>query len=97
MELFARMPYDLQRCIMDFTPHPAATLVSERFSKLRRECIDSYTAELVHFECYMGVARDRGDDYWYDIFENARDLAHSQYRAALEGLGGDPSEVVADP
>jgi hypothetical protein len=45
----------------------------------------------------MGVTRDRGDDSWYDIFENARDFAHLQYRAALEGLGGDPSEVVADP
>ena len=96
MELLTRMPYDLQRCIMDFTPHPTAEIISERFRKLRRECMDSYAAELAEFDQYMGLAKDRGDDYWYNIFESAVVLTHSHYRSKLTALGGDP-DVVVEP
>ena len=97
MDLLARMPYDLQRCIMGFTPHPAAEIVSERFSKLRRECVDNYAAELAYYECCMELAKDSGDDYWYRIFENGLRVAYADYRATLEGLGGDPDLEVVDP
>ena len=90
------MPYDLQRCIMDFTPHPTAEIISERFRKLRRECMDSYVAELAEYDAYMGIATERGDDYWYNIFESAVVLTHSHYRSKLAALGGDP-DVVAEP
>ena len=97
MELFTRVPYDLQRCIMGFTPRPTAEIISERFSKLRRKCVDNYAAELAHYECFVELAKDCGDDYWCHIFENGLCLAYEEYRAMLEGLGGDPSEEVVDP
>ena len=94
MELLTRMPYDLQRCIMDFTPHPTAGIISERFRKLRRECMDSYVAELAEYDAYMGIATERGAEYWHDIFENALALPPQPYRFRLEALGRDPEAVA---
>ena len=96
MGLLTRMPYDLQRCIMDFTLHPTAAIISERFRELCRQCIDSYASELAEHDAYMWMAKDRGDDYWYNIFESALKLSHSHYRSKLAALGGDP-DVVVEP
>ena len=90
------MPYDLQRCIMDFTPHPTAEIISERFREVRRQCIDNYAAELAEHDVYMGMAKGRGDDYWYNVFESAVVLTRSHYRSKLAALGGDP-DVVVEP
>ena len=72
-------------------------IVSERFSKLRRECVDNYAADLAHYERFMELAQDSGDDYWHRIFQNGLRVAHEEYRATLEGLGGDPDLEVVDP